>query len=366
MAIICGLILLPAVQAANRSLKTENVFLIISDGFRWQEVFSGADPILMNKTNGGVKNLSLLQTNFWRETPEARRSALLPFFWSEIAAHGQIYGNQNQGSIAKVTNDRRFSYPGYNEILTGFADAQINSNDKKPNPNRTVFEWLDQQPRFRKQVVAFGTWEAFPYIFNHERSGIPVWPPFEKRFVDNTIKAKPALLGLMADTTPVFEDVILDAYLFHAASDYIVQKQPRVVFVGFGETDEWAHAGRYDLYLDAAHNVDRFVQRLWESVQRIPQYRNRTTFIITADHGRGSGPSEWKDHGEKIPSSDGIWIAAIGPDTPALGERGQVAPVSQSQIAATLAALLGQDYVAFEKRAGAPIGELLALPRITP
>ena len=91
--------------------------------------------------------------------------------------------------------------------------------------------------------------------------------------------------------------------------------------------------GRYDLYLEAAHNMDRFVRMLWETVQAIPQYRDKTTFLISADHGRGSGPASWKDHGEKVEASEGIWLAVIGPDTPRLGERFQTAPITQTQIA---------------------------------
>src|SRR4051794_4438401 len=80
-------------QSHAAPLKTQNVFLIISDGFRWQEVFTGAEEQLLNKTNGGVQDVMALRKQFWRETPEARREALLPFVWSEIAKHGQIYGN---------------------------------------------------------------------------------------------------------------------------------------------------------------------------------------------------------------------------------------------------------------------------------
>src|SRR5437016_11004248 len=80
----------PAGQAA--ALKTQNAFLIISDGFRWQEVFTGAEADLMTKENGGVQDTNDLRAQFWRETPEARREALLPFFWTPIARRGQISG----------------------------------------------------------------------------------------------------------------------------------------------------------------------------------------------------------------------------------------------------------------------------------
>ena len=74
------------------------------------------------------------------------------------------------------------------------------------------------------------------------------------------------------------------------------------------------------------------------------EYRGRTTFVITTDHGRGSAPVEWKSHGEKIPASRNIWIAVMGPDTPALGERTQTETLTQSQVAPTVAAFLGEDF----------------------
>jgi len=359
-AVAFALTFLTLLPSAAAALKTQNVFLIISDGFRWQEVFNGAEADLMTKENGGVKDTNTLRKAFWRDTPEARREALLPFFWSEIASHGQLFGNQTKGSVVTVTNGKKFSYPGYNEILTGAPDARIDSNDKKPNPNVTVFEWLNGRPGLRNRVAVFGTWDVFPYIFNIERSHLPTWPVWESKFGNHEIPPPQFVADLLRDTTSVWEDVTYDSFLFHAVTDYVKHKQPRLVFVGFGETDEWAHAGRYDLYLTAAHHMDDFVRRLWELTQSLPQYSGKTTFIITADHGRGSGPVDWKSHGEKVANSEGDWIAVIGPDTPSAGERTQTAPQTQSQIAATIAALLGEDYHAAFPQSGAPIADALA------
>ena len=353
------LVVVPAL-AAPPSLKTRNVFLIISDGFRWQEVFSGAEADLLTKEHGGVQNTNAVRAQFWRGTPEERREALLPFFWTGIARHGQLFGNQNKGSVVTVTNGRKFSYPGYNEILTGAADPRIDSNDKKPNVNVTVFEWLNGRPGQRSRVAVFGTWDVFPYIFNIERSHLPIWPVWESKFGRYEIPPPEHVVDLLRDTTPVWDGVTYDSFLFHAVTDHLKRKQPRLVFVGFGETDEWAHAGRYDLYLTAAHHMDDFVRRLWEQAQSLPEYRERTTFIITADHGRGSGPVDWKSHGEKIANSEGDWIAVIGPDTPPAGERTQTEAHTQGQIAATIAALLGEDYHAAFPQSGAPIAEVLA------
>jgi len=75
---------------------------------------------------------------------------------------------------------------------------------------------------------------------------------------------------------------------------------------------------------------------------------------VGVDHGRGLG-AEWRSHGQKIPESKYVWMAFLGPDTPPLGERSKIAPVTESQVAATLAALLGENYNAAVPQAGKAI-----------
>jgi bisphosphoglycerate-independent phosphoglycerate mutase (AlkP superfamily) len=155
------------------------------------------------------------------------------------------------------------------------------------------------------------------------------------------------------------EDATYDALMQPGLLDYVRTAHPRVLFAGYGETDTWAHSGRYDLVLESAHHFDQFVQQLWDTMQQMPEYRGQTTFIITADHGRGSGLTQWKDHGAEIPGAENIWIAVLGPDTPSLGERSKVSEVTQAQIAATLAAFLGKDYRGAEPAAAQPLPDVL-------
>src|SRR5579872_4272779 len=144
MQILRGLILTALITAtllpgpAAAQLKTRAVVLIVSDGLRWQEVFSGAEPTLMNAEHGGIwENEASLKKRYWNDDPVERRRLLLPFIWDVVAKQGQLYGNQSKGSIAHVTNQFAFSYPGYNEMLTGHADPRINSNEYGANPNTT-------------------------------------------------------------------------------------------------------------------------------------------------------------------------------------------------------------------------------------
>jgi hypothetical protein len=148
---------------------------------------------------------------------------------------------------------------------------------------------------------------------------------------------------LFRTSTRLWADNAFDVLTHQTLLEYVRTSAPRVLFVGYGETDEWAHAGRYDLTLRTARQVDAFIAELWQLMQSIPAYRGTTTFIITTDHGRGDGPANWKRHGEDVVGAEGIWLAILGPDTPALGERADQR-FTQSQVAQTLARLLGEDW----------------------
>ena len=353
--------LLPALALAVGApavaqLKTRNVVLIVSDGLRWQEIFTGADPALLNEKYGGIwESEASLRKSYWNDDPAVRRRLLFPFLWEVVAKQGQLLGNQTKGSIARVTNGLAFSYPGYNEMLTGHPDPRINSNDYGPNPNVSVYEWLNQAPDLRGHVAAFAAWHAFKDIFNEPRSHLVLQAGTMRPAPDGSGPRDALLERLYQQTIELEPGDAWDAFLQIPLIDYVKRARPRVLFVGYGETDWWGHIGHYDLVLQSAHRMDSFVRELWETMQAMPEYRGRTTFIITCDHGRGSGLEEWKEHGVNQHGSENIWVAAIGPDTPPLGERTGPPAVTQAQIAATVAALLGRDFRTVVPAAAPPL-----------
>jgi hypothetical protein len=350
----------PPTRNPRLAHKTDRVVLVTLDGLRWQEVFNGAEASLLTKENGGVQDVAATKKEFWRDSPEARREALMPFLWNVIAKQGEIFGNRGKESVVRVANGFKFSYPGYNEMLTGSPDDRVDSNDKKPNPNVSVLEWLNGRSEFRDRVAAYCSWDCFPYILNVDRS---------KLFVNagampmrgGVITDRQRLLNdLIEQTTAPSDGVRHDSLTFYAALEHLKAKHPRVLYISFDQTDDFAHDGRYDLVLSQAHQLDAFLRQLWETLQSTSDYRDKTSLIVSADHGRGDAPTEWKNHGKKTEGAEFIWIAAIGPDTPALGERTKTPPLTQGQIAATIAALLGEDYCAAMPNAAKPIDEIAA------
>src|SRR5262249_55381244 len=307
----------PAMSDPPSALKTRNVVLIVSDGLRWQEIFSGADATLLNETNGGIWDKEAdLRREFWRDDPVERRRALLPFLWNTVAVRGQIFGNQALGSVARVTNGLAFSYPGYNEMLTGHPDPRINPNEFGPTPKVSFREWLNTLPDLQGRVSVFAPGAPLKDIFTVPRSHLPLQVGWDLPYQGELSEQQALMNRLYQTTTRMDDEDVYNAFQQVPLLDSFAKHQPQVLFVGYGETDNWAHAGRYDLVLHSAHLFDHFVAELWERLQALPAYRERTTFIITTDHGRGSGPTEWKEHGVEQKGSENIWIAVIGPDTP--------------------------------------------------
>jgi len=346
-------LLLLSVVPSQAEDASQNLVLVTLDGVRWQEVFGGVDPDLIGDERY-TESPELMQKTYWREQRDERRKALFPFLWSVVATQGVIIGDRTRDSFMEVSNPWWFSYPGYNEILTGSVDPAIDSNDKNWNSNKTFLEVLNGMTAFQNSVMAFGSWDVFPYIFNTQRSGLPVNAGFD--IVTNAMTERTVWLNEVSAEAPrLWKSVRVDFITHGYAMEAFKSQHPRITYISYGETDDFAHDNSYDRYIDAAHRTDMMLSKLWTWLQSDSFYRGRTTLIIATDHGRGEAPDGWPHHAsipgavklgfdnapDGVPGSDQIWFAAIGPHIEPKGL--VVGHWKQSQIAATALASLRLD-----------------------
>lgn len=347
------LLVLSHFKCAAQEPQTKNIIVVTLDGLRWQEVFQGADPSILGNPEyvASPEDIVLFQ----QEHKENRRKALMPFLWNVISTQGQLYGNRELGNRVNCRNHHLLSYPGYSEMLVGFPYSAVSSNDRVENPHATVLEVIEKHPGFEDEVAAFTTWDAFPFIFRESKSGIYVNAGND--LAEGDISERERRLNNVHRKTSLRPDSLT----FHYAMEYLNRERPRVTFLGFDETDQHAHAGRYVEYLKAAGNADKMLKELWDWVQSQPDYRNQTTLFITTDHGRGKGKNNWRNHRLLAAGSRHIWFAVIGPDTPAFGEMKTKTKMYQSQVAKTLAAFLGLPY-RNERPVGEVVQTMIAIP----
>jgi hypothetical protein len=355
---ILGALFILSISFSAFSQTAENIIIITTDGLRWQEVFGGMDSAIANNKKFNQDDSAAIFKKYWTADALERRKKLMPFLWNIINQKGQIYGNRNYENKVDNANPYWFSYPGYNEIFTGYPDTLINSNSYPPNPNTNLLEYLHEIPKYQHKIAAFGAWNAFDRILNEERAKFPVYSAFDKIGGANPTVAEKTINALAKDSyKPFGEEEVLDVFTHYGAMNYLQTKKPKVLYISYGETDEWAHHGFYRDYLNAANQVDKWIQDIWNYVQSDPFYKNKTAIFITVDHGRGDAKKEeWTSHNNSIKDSYQIWMAAMGPGIISKGEVKTTQQLYQKQFAQTMAAILGLTFTAEH-----PIGEKIEL-----
>ena len=275
----------PAV--AQRAAATDAVILITIDGARHEEVFGGLDLDILTSTLKKDQRAEDSPTyqRYWAATPDERRRKLMPFFWKLVTEQGSIAGNPALDSQVRLSNRKLFSYPGYAEILLGQAfDAEITSNDPVRNPHETVLERLRRELKLTPaQVATVASWDVFNAIAEHTVGATTINAGAEP--LDLAREEVRIMNRLQQEAASPWDHTRLDAFTFRQAMAYLEKVRPRVLYLAFDETDDWAHDGRYDKVLDTYARLDGYLRELWTWLQAQPDYRGRTHLLITTDHG---------------------------------------------------------------------------------
>ncbi len=106
-----------------------------------------------------------------------------------------------------------------------------------------------------------------------------------------------------------------------------------------------AHSGTFSLYLDGIQRSDRLCYEIWQTIQKDPEYANKTTMFILPDFGRDSdidsGGNGFQHHRTGDAMSRTTWMMALGPGV----QQNRVVdrPIESIDLVPTLGGLLGFD-----------------------
>jgi len=296
------------------------------------------------------------------DSPQARRLKLWPNLWGRMVPAGVMLGNAAQGNHVRVQNDVAWSSPGYVEMLTGGPRAEVRDNTFVHYPYPTALEYVRGTLDLPFEKVALiGAWDGFntaaasradAFLMVGVHDSVPA--PWSTPDIDRIAALRANVMGLWEEGS--------DQWLTWAmAREYLEVRQPRALWLGLGNSDDWAHADRYDRYVECLHQQDRILGALWDLLQSLDAYRDQTTLLVTTDHGRGHGP-DWAEHDRSIPGSQDIWLFAIGPQTPATGERTTPGETFQGQLARTIVQAVGLDPDAWDSDALPPFPGVIVRP----
>ncbi len=326
-------------------LKTRNVILLTLDGVRTQEIFTGLDEtIAVHDAQQVYSEIAEVRARYPGATAEQRRAALMPNFWNLLAPQGQVFGNASYGNHVKVQNPVLWSSPGYVEMMTG-GPKEVSDNEARRYPWSTAMEVAKKQLGLDyHQVAQIGSWTGYSLAAASQDDAFLMVGTFDKVPAPFSTPELDKLAALRSEVMGLWSEGSDDVLTFRMAQNYLLTHQPRLLWIALVNSDDWAHADRYDRYLDYLHLVDGLIGELWQTVQSMDAYRDKTTLIITTDHGRGLQGTDWAEHDIGIPGSADIWLAVIGPATSNIGEVKTPETLYQGQVAATMLQYLGLDY----------------------
>ena len=149
-----------------------------------------------------------------------------------------------------------------------------------------------------------------------------------------------------------------DRFTAELALRYLELARPRLLVVGLGDTDEHAHHDRYDLYLSALRDADRFIGAIFSALASSGRYGSETTVLVTTDHGRAA---DFIGHGSGAPESARVFLLAGGGAIPRRGLVATSGIVRLADVGRTMVALLGAaPAIAFADAAvGRPLREIV-------
>jgi hypothetical protein len=258
--------------------QTKHIVIVVIDGARYTETFG--------------------------DTSHAN----IPHIWNDLRPLGTMYtAFSNEGQTVTI--------PGHASILTGTWQYLPNDGTQRPT-QPTIFEY------FRKQFGAEST---------------TCWVALGKSKLDVLSSSTHPQYGMeYTASIRTSNDEYNDSVACDNAGWVLRNYHPSLTIVNFPQTDNRGHGGVWDEYLAALRNADAFAASLWGLIQEDTLLHNRTTMILTNDHGRHT--YNFSGHGDGCEGCRHILLLILGPDTPA--DVVDDLPATQIDIAPTIGALM--------------------------
>jgi len=285
----------------------------------------------------------------------------VPSLSALAVASGAAFGAPELGSEIRASGPNFVSLPGYTELFTGRGPSSCADNACGAVSEPTLIDELSARYGCLPEGAAVVTsWPDIGRVVaqrpdcttmsSGRHGGFHL-----ERFRPSAADAARFEADGRADPFPGHGDFRPDHLTGAQALAYLERYEPRFMFLGLGETDEYAHRGDYRGYLSALTEADRWVGAIARSLERLSERGRRTALFVTADHGRARS---FKDHGAGYPESAEIWLIATGTEITARGTTTEARSRRLADVTPTARRLLGlaPDH---SERAGTALAEIL-------
>lgn len=230
---------------------------------------------------------------------------------------------------------------GHSAIATG-KYFEIDNGGQELPPYPTIFQQFRKQRDMTQEDVWVVTSKGKLEVISNSSD-----PDWYNQYLPSTncgISAGGPSSGYRDDSTTM--TVLMDV---------LQQHHPHLLMLNFREPDFSAHQLDSTAYLAGIQSTDQYVAEIWDFIQNDPIYQNKTTLIVTNDHGRHlDGISGgYGGHGDGCEGCRSISMLGLGPDFKKNSTLSEV--YNQTDLSITIAEILG---VKMRQSEGKVINEL--------
>ena len=130
-----------------------------------------------------------------------------------------------------------------------------------------------------------------------------------------------------------------DEFTYLVATEVMRRFTPSLLTITFSDM-EVAHFGSYSLHMAGIRTVDRLVYELWNQLQSLPAYKDKTTLFVLPEFGRdldGSNTNGFFNHRQNTASTRVTWMMCLGDAV----RKAQILenPIEQTDVCPTVARL---------------------------
>ncbi len=236
--------------------KTNHVVIVVLDGARYSETFGDSFH------------------------------TYIPAMWNTLRPLGTIY-------TSYYNNGRTQTNPGHASILSGVWQYIANDGSEY-SKSPSIFEYYRKQ----RNAPAADCWVALG------KNKLNV-------LANSTLSDYGSTYGASVRTS---SEEANDLLAYDNIRYVLTNHRSRITISNFPKIDIEGHAGSWENYLGGIKWADTLVASLWKFIQADSVLKNKTTMIVTNDHGRHT--TDFVNHGDGCDGCRHILLMILGPDTP--------------------------------------------------
>lgn len=185
--------------------------------------------------------------------------------------------------------------PGHSAIMTGIYESIKNDGSVIPTNPSMMQQWLKFTGVNKSKAWVITSKEKLNVLGNSQTE------EWKDKFLPSIDCGIINTKGSKSDRN--------DSLTLLKAKEIIKRDTPNLLLLSLSSVDK---ASEWERYIKAIKKTDSYIKEVWDYLQSLPEYKDKTTLIVTNDHGRDA--NEWGGHGGSTPSEKSIEFLAIGPD----------------------------------------------------